>query len=170
MALTASEALVWIELDEVARIFDTVLIGDGRSFEMPSQMLALLPPPPPGGWPPEFELADIAERLEARAAGQPGAWVAEDDDDLTRSRRRYERASPPPTFVRLDGAYPPRKRAERLSWAVWAVIGDQKVGVNSFGGSPYQPLIEAESTAERLRLVRLRLHELKQQLRRRSAD
>ena len=64
----------------------------------------------------------------------------------------------------LDARYPPRKRAERLSWAIWAVIGDQKVGVNSFGGSPYQPLLEAEGTAERLRLARRKMQELKGKL------
>mgnify|MGYP004295367615 CR=1 FL=1 len=35
------------------------------------------------------------------------------------------------------------RRAERLSWVIWAVIGNQKVGVNAFGGSPYQALLEA---------------------------
>ena len=68
------------------------------------------------------------------------------------------------SYVPADAAYPPRKRAERLSWVLWAVIGDQKVGVNAFGGSPYQALIEADGTAERLRLVRAKLREIKGRL------
>ena len=67
-------------------------------------------------------------------------------------------------YVPLAKAYPARRRAERLSWAIWAVIGDQKVGVNAFGGSPYQPLLEAESTADRLRVARLKMREYKENL------
>ena len=58
-----------------------------------------------------------------------------------------------------------RKRVERLSWTMWAVIGDQKVGVNSFGGSPYQELLEAEGTAERLRLARRKIQTFMERLR-----
>ena len=46
-----------------------------------------------------------------------------------------------------------------LAWA-----GDQKVGVNSFGGSPYQALIDAEGTAERLRKALLKVREIKEQV------
>ena len=70
----------------------------------------------------------------------------------------------PLTYVPLDAAYPPRKRAERLSWVIWAIIGDQKVGVNLLGGSPFQALLEASGTAERLRLARLKLREVKEKL------
>ena len=56
------------------------------------------------------------------------------------------------------------RRAERLSYVVWAIIGDQKVGVNAPGGSPYQALLEAEGTAERLRLALLKVREIKRRL------
>ena len=64
------------------------------------------------------------------------------------------------SYVPVDAAYPPRKRAERLSWLVWQVIGNQTVGVNAFGGSPYQAVIEAEGTAARLRLALLRIKDI----------
>ena len=35
------------------------------------------------------------------------------------------------------------------------------MGVNSFGGSPYQELLEADGTAERLRLALRKMRELK---------
>ena len=47
---------------------------------------------------------------------------------------------------------------------IWAIIGDQKVGVNLLGGSPFQALLEASGTAERLRLARLKLREVKEKL------
>ena len=71
----------------------------------------------------------------------------------------------PLSYVPLDAAYPPRKRAERLSWVVWALINDQQVGVNSFGGSPHQQRIEADSTSMRLRLARSKMSELRETLR-----
>ena len=69
------------------------------------------------------------------------------------------------SYVPVDPAFPARRRAERLSWLVHVVIGNQKVGVNAFGGSPYQALIEADGTAERLRLCLIRLREIIDQVR-----
>jgi hypothetical protein len=69
------------------------------------------------------------------------------------------------SYVPVDDQFPARRRAERLSWVVHAVIGNQKVGVNAFGGSPYQALIEADSTADRLRLCLIRLREINGEIR-----
>jgi hypothetical protein len=44
-------------------------------------------------------------------------------------------------FVPADPSYPARLRAYRLSWFIWAVIGEQTVGVNSYEGSPLQVCI-----------------------------
>ena len=38
-------------------------------------------------------------------------------------------------YVPADAAYPARRRAERLSYAIWTIVGNQKVGVNAQGGS-----------------------------------
>ena len=56
-------------------------------------------------------------------------------------------------FARVagKGAYPSLRRAQRLSYAVWAVIGP---------GVDLQPLLEAGGAAERLRLALRRLREL----------
>ena len=69
------------------------------------------------------------------------------------------------SYVPVDERYPARRRAERLSWVVWEMIGDQRIGVNSLEGTPYQALIEAEGTAERLRLALLKTREIKERLR-----
>ncbi len=49
--------------------------------------------------------------------------------------------------------YPARRRAQRLSYAIWAVIGGQ--GVDT------QPLLEEESTSGRLRSALLRMRAMK---------
>ena len=89
-----------------------------------------------------------AESLRAAAAaeeGPPGAMRAT-------------------AYVPADAAYPARRRAERLSYAIWTIVGNQKVGVNAQGGSPLQAVLEVDETADRLRMVLRRLREVKGQL------
>ena len=142
-ALSVLEIQLWIELDDMLQAIRAVPSGRedeqppsrSRTLPIPSQLLGLLPPPP-----------------------EPAGWP--DDFQLKRVSAKFG------TLIEsVDEGYPARKRAERLSWMIWSVIGDQKVGVNSFEGSPYQPLIEAESSAERLRMALLRLRELRNMLR-----
>ena len=52
--------------------------------------------------------------------------------------------------------YPARRRAQRLSYAIWAVIGSD--------GSELQPLVEAQSTCDRLRLALRRMRDVAAQL------
>lgn len=149
------ELQVWLELDHMLQAIRAIVAEpDGlpsRSTKLPvpTQLLALLPPPPEGGWPEDFQLARICRRLED-ASAQRGGAVGE-----VRGQR----------YVPLEPNYPARRRAERLSWMLHSVIGNQKVGVNAFGGSPYQALIEADGTAERLRMCLLRLREIVGQVR-----
>ena len=49
-------------------------------------------------------------------------------------------------------AYPPRRRATRFSYAIWAVISPE--------GEELQPVLEAEGASERLRLALLRMRDL----------
>lgn len=74
-----------------------------------------------------------------------------------------KRASDPPlpssSFlpdVPLHPGYPPRRRAERLSYSVWLVIRDETVDL--------QTLLETMSTAERLRMALRRIRGLSEQL------
>ena len=55
------------------------------------------------------------------------------------------------------GVLPPRRRAQRLSYAIWAVIGGE--------GAEQQPLLEADSTADRLRIALRRMRDVAAQLR-----
>ena len=140
---------------------------------VPQQLLGLMPPLPPGqrGWPEGSALAAAAAELRANSEVELKAESEELKGELLEGGGD-EHPDDHPDFVgRVDqhyapvsAAYPPRKRAERFSWAIWAVIGDQKVGVNALGGSPYQPLLEADSTAERLRAARLKLREYTENL------
>lgn len=152
--LAQLEIQVWLELNELL-----ALLGrEVASVPVPTQLLGILPPPPAGGWPEDFVLSSVAttlaDKYKTEVRTEADAAMGANEANAVRPR----------SYVPLDTRYPPRKRAERLSWAVWAVIGDQKVGVNSFGGSPYQVLLEADGTAERLRLARAKLREIKGRL------
>ena len=48
--------------------------------------------------------------------------------------------------------FPPRRRAQRLSYAVWAIIGGE--------GVELQPLLDVQSTSDRLRFALLRCREV----------
>ena len=128
---------------------------------VPSQLLGLLPQPPAAGWPETFELARIAQKLEEKYNElEPYYNLVGRGEDKAGSPAATRAQS----YVPADPAYAPRKRAERFSWLIWVLIGDQKVGVNSFSGSPYQALIEAHGTAERLRLALRKMREVKEAL------
>ena len=146
-ALEGLEIQTWVELDAMLRSMRKVAQQD---VPIPSQILGLLPPAPDAGWPEGFELELVAARLTLDYKLKNEAYVELGRDGDVREL----------SYVPVDPAYPARKRAERLSWVIWAIVGNQKVGVNAFGGSPYQAVIEAEGTAARLRLVLLRLREI----------
>ena len=140
----ALEVQVWLELD--ALVNPDAPRGEGASArlmtdaDVPPELLGLLPPAPPGGWPEGFGLHDRQEAMEARArlealVGGGGTHLA----SLIGSA--------------AAAGYPLRRRAERLSYAVWAVIGDED-------GAPLQRVLEATSTAERLRFAVLRMRTL----------
>ena len=54
------------------------------------------------------------------------------------------------------GVLPPRRRAQRLSYAIWTVIGGE--------GAEQQPLLEAHSSADRLRIALRRMRDVTAQL------
>lgn len=143
------EVQTWLELDV---LLQTMRKTTQRAVPIPSQILGLLPPAPESGWPEDFELQVVAARLALDYNLQNEAYIGPDGDVRKMS------------YVPVDAAYPARKRAERLSWVIWAIIGNQKIGVNAYGGSPYQKVIEAEGTSERLRLVLMRLREIQREL------
>lgn len=150
------ETQVWLEVDDLLRVMRELatLAGTPQSVKIPTQLLGLLPPPPDGGWPDTFRLAKVARRMR----------VEYEREEAAAAEVGVEGALRAVSYVPVDELYPPRRRAERLSWVVWAVVGDQKVGVNAFGGSPFQPLLEVDGTAERLRHALIKTRELKRRL------
>ena len=117
-----------------------VFLTDG---DVPPALLALLPPPPELGWPAEFGLARLASQLEVRArleslfsSGGGEGEVPRDDGAGASGRTEPD-------------VYPARRRATRLSYAIWAVLAPE--------GSPLQRVLEVTSTAERLRFAILRM-------------
>jgi hypothetical protein len=167
---------VWLELDDLLTAIAKAqprppAAPPPAPAPVPPQMLGLLPPAPKAGWPAGFGFAATASKLRATykadqrvraSANRAGRKLK--NATAAEAERRERESVRPLAYVPLAGAYPARRRAERLSWAIWAVIGDQKVGVNAFGGSPYQPILEAESTADRLRAARLKMREYKETL------
>ena len=121
--LMARERDVWLKLDELLRRLSSV---SPTAVPVPSQILGLLPPD--GDWPEDFALTAVAERLASNVA-PPDPF-----------NRRY--TTPP-------GGYPAHRRAARLSYAVWAVVGGAA-----------QPVLDARTTAERLALALRRLEAL----------
>ena len=154
--LVVLEYQLWVELDDVLSALQ-VLNNREKAVPLPPQMLALLPEPPEGGWPESFKLS-VLRAVVASAA------KAKKEEEEEKEEGSKEDGTEDLSYVPMDAAYPVRRRAERLSWLIWAIIGDQKVGVNAYGGSPYQPLIEAEGTAERLRLALLKIREIRKVL------
>ena len=133
------EVQVWVELDALL----ATLQRRGAEPAVPTQLLGLLPPPPAVGWPVGFELARVAAPLRERFEAAQSEGMA---------------AASLYAYVPHDRTYPARRRAQRLSYAIWAVVGG--------AGVDLQPLLEAPSTSERLRLALLRMRAVAEQLRR----
>jgi len=55
-------------------------------------------------------------------------------------------------YMPFVSSYPPRRRAQRLSYSAWSVIRDEETDL--------QPILEIASTSDRLRAVLLRLREV----------
>ena len=141
------EQTVWVELDLLLRTLNKLRGGPNKA-PVPSQLLGLLPPPPEhGGWPDVFNddgLGGMAAQLKERYDGA----IAE-EGQLGAARWMH--------YVPVDHEiYPARRRAQRLSFAVWAVIGGQDV--------QFQPLLDASSTSDRLRLALLRMRDVMRQI------
>ena len=149
-ALALLEVQVWVELDDLLQKLRSLAASNPQSVPTPTYMLGMLPPPPATGWPESFKLQAIADRKRVEYEAELGKPVV--------GLRKQ-------SYVPVDERYPSRRRAERLSWVVWEMIGDQRIGVNSLEGTPYQALIEVEGTAERLRLALLKTREIKERLR-----
>ena len=109
--------------------------------DMPDELLQLLPPPPEGGgWPEGFGMLRLAQSREARA--QLARAFAADAD---------QQVQPLPEEP-ADSGYPLRRRAMRLSYAIWTMLSEE--------GAPLQRVLEVKSTAERLRYAVLRMRVL----------
>ena len=124
----------------------------------------MLPPPPqPAGWPPEFAQQRAAARMTKHAAAAAalaslveaccdGAAAGDEEEggggggDVT------------PGYVAVDTeCYPLLRRTNRLSYAIWALISSREA-------ADVQPVLEASSTAGRLRLALLRMRALSSDL------
>ena len=141
--LEALEVQVWLDLDAFIRTLAS-RSGRGSGALAPASLLSLLPPKPPAGWPDEFLLEQSAIALREQAAS-------------ARSMAMFNpsAADAVEPFVPCSHElYPARRRAQRLSFAVWALIaGGDNAAV--------QRALEATSTADRLRTAMLRLRELR---------
>jgi len=158
---------VWLELDALLRGLPAVNGSHAALLKLaPAELLSLLPPPPRAGWPPSFALQRVTEELrrqtyrrrvasyleypeEAPAAADGGASGGAAADD----------AEP---LQQLPESYPARRRAQRLSYAIWTAVGAEGVLSRRFkwGVAHLQPLLLAPSTSDRLRMALLRMREL----------
>ena len=147
---------VWLELDNLVNPDGPRGPGGAQGFftegDMPRALLALLPPPPAsGGWPDGFGLARLADQMEQRARLE--RLVSGDGDEKTAPAPQSDAAAASAAFTRPGpDVYPARRRAARLSYAVWALLAGD--------GAPLQRVLETTSTAERLRFAILRIRML----------
>jgi len=131
------EYSIWVQVDEVIKLLHN-LVGSNEISEIPipTQLLGLLPKYPPRAWPSDFILDSYATSMEEK-----------------KSHVGTTSLSP---FVRVDDleSYPPLRRAQRLSYAIW-VLTDSILN----GGvvQNQQDLLEIESIAERLQAAKTKL-------------
>ena len=118
--LAQRERQVWLKLDELLHKLSQA--APQATIPVPSQIIGLLPD---GDWPEEFKLKLVAERLAA-SVPPPDPYS--------------------PRYTRPLGGYPAHRRAARLSYAIWVIIGGEA-----------QPGLDALTTAERLGLALERL-------------
>jgi hypothetical protein len=121
--LVELEAQVWISVDRLLRRLHAINPKKAGEMPVPSVMLGLLPPPPPSGWPSDFRCTAVAAERAEMTLTQSGLL----------------------SCIAVDARYPPVRRAQRLSYAVWEIIGCE--------GDSTQPVVEAASVAERLTLA-----------------
>ena len=157
VSLQTLELQVWLELDAVLRSI-AHLAGDPDAMPAPVQLLGLIPPAPAGGWPDDFALLRVATQLRAAEA----AKSATDAETLViggsaSDMLGYDPGEAEP-FEPVDAGYPARRRAQRLSFSIWQVIA------NYWAGLELQPVLEVESTSDRLRMSLIRLRALAEQL------
>ena len=152
--LEALEAEVWVEVDALCRS-----VGPRCA---PRLLLGLLPPG--REWPDDFLLQRRAADLEeASELASMGVFVG----------RAYS-IEPGQPLVAADPEYPARRRAARLSFAVWAMVHDEEdagdveatvVPPPPPGSAPQlQRVLECRSTEERLRLAADHLRRLRQRV------
>ena len=113
-------------------------------------ILSLLPPPPSGGWPEGFALDAVAEEQRQRAA---------DLEAISLFNPGVAREANEPLYPPCDGpdkGYPLRRRAQRLSYAIWTLLSQDPVEL--------QRVLETPSTSERLRMALLRLRALRKEV------
>ena len=148
--LAALEVQVWLEVDALLRGI-ALRSGDADAMPAPIQLLGLMPPPPEGGWPESFALQRVVSELQ-KAEATKSAYAGLFGIDFDEEDASYE------PYVAVDERYPPRRRAQRLSYSIWQVIAAY------WGGLELQPALEVESTSDRLRMALLRLRALAEQI------
>ena len=100
-----------------------------EQLPLPPQLLALLPKSPESGWPPDFCLHLMAD------------YMLDDQTQLS---------------VRVDDKYDPMRRAQKLSYAAWCLLGlDPQTGadVSRPMGPEGQAILETARTQERMALL-----------------
>ena len=141
-AVPALEYEVWVGLDALVRLLMELNPQADAEVPVPTQMLGLVPRDPPKPWPLGFYFDQLAARLD-----REGASVG-----------TYSQAP----FVHVPREYPARRRAQRLSFAVWVLLDPLVEGARE---QARQPVLETKDTASRLRAAIARISEINAALR-----
>ena len=129
------EYKVWVHIDEMIHLLQSLVDPmKTRPIPIPTQILGLLPTNPIHPWPEQFCLEKYALKLEKEKA-QIGTFSKSE-------------------FVRVDNhqgiQYPPLRRAQRLSFVLWALTDTIAVPDTTHPDFSRQKLIELNSIEKRL--------------------
>ena len=134
-SISELEYKVWVHIDEMIHLLQSFVDPmKVRPIPIPTQILGLLPTNPIHPWPKQFCLEEYALKLEKEKA-QIGTFTKSD-------------------FVRVDNhqgiQYPPLRRAQRLSFVLWALTDTIAIPDTTHADFSRQRLIELNSIEKRL--------------------
>lgn len=134
-AVSELEYKVWVNIDEMIHLLQSFVDPKKvKPIPIPTQILGLLPTNPIHPWPTQFCLEEYAIKLE-----EEKAYIG-----------TYSKSE----FVRVDNhhgiQYPPLRRAQRLSFVLWALTDTIALPDTTHADFSRQKLIELNSIEKRL--------------------
>lgn len=139
---------VWLELDNMAKILTKLNPKGNTEMPIPNQILGLLPPEDSDRpWPKDFKIGTYMRKMShVYSVLGKRKNMNVDDGQLEQ--------------LKVVKGYPPLRRARRLSYIVWALIGSVMKDSYIDTGVTRQQILEMDHISERLEAAATRLREI----------